>query len=461
MTDVIVSNDLTIVEPTAAMWQWAKCNLTLDNPDYISRARMGKWVGNTSQYLYLYQQIGHKLVIPFGCIQEFHKVFGNQVRYNVQFASKHDAKYVSSINLYDYQKNAVEVALGRKNGIIVMPCGSGKTQTAIEIVARLGGSVLWLTHTQDLLIQSKLRAESVLETDSTFGTITSGKVNIGTGITFATVQTMCQLNLADYKDMWDVIIVDECQHCCGSPMRVTQFYKVVNSLSARYKFGLTATPRRVDGLHESMFALLGGIVHEVSREEVAKYTCPIQILPVKTGYVPDYDSVLSGDGTLDYNALTTDLTENTERFQAVLDCVNQLGSSVLVLGSRVEYLQRLNDEFNGRSVCLSGMGQSKKAKKERQEALQKLNDGDLDAVFATYALAREGLDIPSLRYVVFSTPVKDEITVIQSAGRVGRKAEGKTVGTVIDFVDDFHLFKRYAGKRRSCYKKIDATYIDI
>lgn len=454
MTDVIVSNDLTIVEPTAAMWQWAKCNLTLDNPDYISRARMGKWVGNTSQYLYLYQQIGHKLVIPFGCIQEFHKVFGNQVRYDVQFAPKHDVKYASSINLYDYQKNVVEVALGRKNGIIVMPCGSGKTQTAIEIVARLGGSVLWLTHTQDLLTQSKLRAESVLETDSTFGTITSGKVNIGTGITFATVQTMCQLNLADYKDMWDVIIVDECQHCCGSPMRVTQFYKVVNSLSARYKFGLTATPRRADGLHESMFALLGGIVHEVSREEVAKYTCPIQILPVQTGYVPDYDAVLSGDGTLDYNALTTDLTENAERFQAVLDCVNQLGSSVLVLGSRVEYLQRLNDEFNGRSVCLSGMGQSKKAKAERKETLRKFNNGELDAVFASYQLAAEGLDVPNLQYVVLATPIKDPTQVQQSTGRVGRKSDKKTMGTVIDFVDDFGMYDRWYKKRLSLYKKL-------
>lgn len=454
MTDVIVSNNLTIVEPTAAMWQWTKCNLTLDNPDYISRARMGKWVGNTSQYLYLYQQIGHKLVIPFGCIQEFHKVFSNQVRYSVQFAPKHDAKYASNINLYDYQKNVVEVALGRKNGIIVMPCGSGKTQTAIEIVARLGGSVLWLTHTQDLLTQSKLRAESVLETDSTFGMITGGKINIGTGITFATVQTMCQLNLADYKDMWDVIIVDECQHCCGSPMRVTQFYKVVNSLSARYKFGLTATPRRADGLHESMFALLGGIVHEVSREEVAKYTCPIQVLPVKTGYVPDYDAVLSGDGTLDYNALTTDLTENTERFQTVLDCVNQLGSSVLVLGSRVEYLQRLNDEFNGRSVCLSGMGQSKKAKSERKEILRKFNNGELDAVFASYQLAAEGLDVPNLRYVVLATPIKDPTQVQQSTGRVGRKSDKKTMGTVIDFVDDFGMYDRWYKKRLLLYKKL-------
>lgn len=461
MVRVIVANNIKILNPTNDMVAWAQEKLVLDNPDYLSRIKLNKWVGNISPYIRLYQVIGDNLVIPFGCLRDFHKLFGNRVQYEPRFEPRRAISYISNINLYDYQEKTIQATLEAKNGIIVMPCGSGKTQTAIEIIARLGGSVLWLTHTQDLLNQSKLRAESVLDTDATFGTITGGKINIGTGITFATVQTMCQLDLAEYRDVWDIIVVDECQHCCGSPTRVTQFYKVVNSLSARYKIGLTATPKRADGLHESMFALLGGIIHEVSREEVAAHTCPIRVMPIYTEYVPDYEAVLSGDGTLDYNALTTDLVENKQRFKEVIDFVNLLGSSILVLGSRVEYLQRLEAEFEGRSICLSGMGQSKKAKAERKEALRKLNDGELDAVFATYALAREGLDVPSLKYVVFSTPVKDEITVIQSAGRVGRKADGKEIGTVIDFIDDFSLFKRYANKRKGYYRKINAEYVDI
>lgn len=461
MINVIVSNNLKITNPTDAMWKWAHENLVIDNPDYEKKVRMNKWIGNTPKYIFLCQKIGDILVIPFGCVREFHKRFADQVEYKLKFGTKHDATYTSKINLFDYQEQAVKSALKLKNGIIVMPCGSGKTQTAIELISRIGGSVLWLTHTQDLLNQSKLRAESVLNTDFTFGTITSGKVDIGSGITFATVQTMSKLNLEDYKYFWDIIIVDECQHCCGSPTRVTQFYKVVNSLCARYKFGLTATPNRSDGLHKSMFALLGGIVHEVSREEVEQFTCPIQVIPVETNYQPDFNSILMSDGTLDYNALTNDLISNKDRMQKILDCIHTIGKSILVLSSRVEYLQNLNAEFTGKSVCLSGMGQSKKAKDERKEALRKLNIGELDAVFATYQLAKEGLDIPNLQYVIFATPVKDEITVIQSAGRVGRKAEGKMIGTVIDFIDDFPLYRSYARKRRSCYKKINAKCIDI
>ena len=42
--------------------------------------------------------------------------------------------------------------------------------------------------------------------------------------------------------------------------------------------------------------------------------------------------------------------------------------------------------------------------------------------------------------MVFATPEKDERIITQSVGRVARKCEGKEVGTVIDFVDDFGLF---------------------
>ena len=43
---------------------------------------------------------------------------------------------------------------------------------------------------------------------------------------------------------------------------------------------------------------------------------------------------------------------------------------------------------------------------------------------------------------------------MQAAGRVGRKANGKEHGTVIDFVDNFGMYKGWAKKRKSVYKKL-------
>ena len=51
-----------------------------------------------------------------------------------------------------------------------------------------------------------------------------------------------------------------------------------------------------------------------------------------------------------------------------------------------------------------------------------LESGELDCVFATYQLAKEGLDIPTLDNLFMATPQKNETVVTQSAGRVARKA---------------------------------------
>lgn len=455
-----VKNKLIISEYPKEVIGWCKQNLVLDNPEYHKKERMGLWVGNTPRNIWLYEQVGDELRVPFGCVRNLFCAFGNSIEFRYQIEPLRAVNYQSGINLYDYQEKAVQSVLEAKNGILVAPCGSGKTNMGMEIISRIGGRALWLTHTQDLLNQSLSRAKSVLDTSATYGKITGGKVDIGTGITFATVQTLSKIDLAQYRDAWDIIIVDECQHCCGSPTKVTQFYKVVSSLSARYKIGLTATPKRADGLEQSMFALLGGIIHEVSREDVKHTTCPVKVISLDTGYVPNEDIILMGDGTINYARLVDDLIEDESRFMTVYQAIADVyrRGSVLVLANRVNYIQELNNRFNefhGKSICLSTLGNSKKAKAIRKEALRKLNDGEIDCIFATYQLAKEGLDCPNLRYVVFATPEKDETTVTQSVGRVARKADGKEYGTVIDFIDNFGMYRGWVKKRQNYYKKLD------
>lgn len=459
--DAFVGNNIVIKNPTVELIKWCKGNLVLDNPDYYKKLRMGKWTGGTTEYIYLFEKHGGDLCLPFGCLRELRDNFGDDICFHSRIrAIGRRVDYHSEINLYDYQQEAVEKAVKAKNGVLVMPCGSGKTQSALEIISRIGGRCLWLTHTQDLLNQSLNRAKSTLGVDvSSYGTITGGKVNIGRGITFATVQTMVKLDLNKYKDMWDIIVVDECHKAIGSPTKVMQFYKVLSNLSCRYKIGLTATPKRADGLERSMFALLGDVIHEVSRDEVSSTTCPVNIELVRTGYMPDMDLALSGDGTINYAGLVKDLTGNSERLYNVAVKINQVAEqgATLVLANRVEYLQRLEGILTkaGRTcICLSGLGNSKAAKQERKEALRKLNAGEIDCVLASYKLAAEGLDCPNLRYVVLATPEKDSSLIQQATGRVGRKASGKEYGTVIDFVDNFGMYKGWAKKREAIYKKL-------
>lgn len=459
--EILVCEKLKIKEPTNALIGWCNNNLVIQNPEYYKRQQMGKWTGGTSEYIWMYERMGDELHLPFGCLQKIWRLYPVKHAYNVQICPIRRIEYQSRINPYEYQEKAVQEAIKAKNGILVMPCGSGKTQCGLEIIARIGGRALWLTHTHDLLMQSKERAINVLE-GVKCGTITAGKVDIGEHITFATVQTMAKIDLSAYRDAFDIIIVDEAQHCCGTPSMVTMFYKVVSSLCARYKFGLTATPKRADGLQACMFALLGNKIHEVKKEEVAHTTCPVQVQQIGTWWMPDYDEILMGDGTIDYHKVIDSMIHDDGRYIVVMRKIAELDEPTIVLANRVEYLQRLCESmrlFGKRVRCLSGMGQSKKAKTERKAALEQLNNGEIDAIFATYQLAKEGLDVPNLRYVVFATPEKDETTVIQSVGRVGRKADGKECGIVIDFVDDFGMYKKWSSIRRRYYRKINAEII--
>lgn len=473
MAELYVDSRLHIKNYTKSMFEWAKEKLVFDNPKFIKTEALGKWTGNIQRYIYMYEIRDNWLILPFGCFKDFYMLFKNKLSVVKSLISPTRAvNYESHINLYDYQETAVNRLLSAKNGVVVAPCGSGKTQMGLELVARLGLKTLWIAHTHDLVQQSMERAKANFGLDiEKFGKIAQGKVKIG-DITFATAQTLCGLDLPLYKNEWDVIVVDECHHIYKGDNSLAMFYKILSNLSARYRFGLTATPKRADGLERCMTALLGNIEHTIPKEEVKKFTCPVKVMKVETDYKPNLDVVLAGDGTIIYSSLINDLVQNEERNMYIAGGVRNLRFGrkelprILVLSDRVEHLSKLkelidfDEVLNGKVKQLMALSNSKKAREERRQVLKDLNDGKINVVLATYALAKEGLDVPKLNYVVFASPVKDATTVEQASGRVGRKAEGKEYGVVIDYVDsNFGMLAGFSKKRNSVYKKLEYEVI--
>ena len=205
---ITVSNALTVTNPTPEMLMWCKRNLVISNPEYAKKARMNLWLGNTPKTLFLYETRGNELVLPFGTLRSLPKEITDKAIFISEFAPPVEIDFQADVPLYDYQEDAVQAMIAAKYGILQSAAGSGKTQMGIALAARLGRRTLWLCHTLDLIKQSKERAERYMSKDL-MGTITEGKVNLGNGITFATIQTMCKLDLPQYKDYWDCIITDE------------------------------------------------------------------------------------------------------------------------------------------------------------------------------------------------------------------------------------------------------------
>ena len=450
---VTISNNIEIHKPTPNLVEWCKTNLVIDNPDYAKKVRMGFWVGNTPKHLHLYEVHGDSYILPYGTLKQIAPML-SCVKTN--FKEPERVFYGESIPLYPYQEKAVREALNGLYGILESKAGSGKTQMGIALIREYGRKALWLTHTIDLLNQSRDRALQYMDKDL-IGTITAGKVNIGKGVTFATVQTLSKLDLSQYKDMWDVIIVDECHRVCGSPTQLSMFSKVLNSLSARHKYGLSATVHRADGMIKATKALIGDIVYSVPDEAIADRVMQVGIKPIGTG-VKLSRECLNTDGTLNYTRLITYLCECSTRNVIVRDSIiKESDKSCLILSDRLEHLENLIEllppTMKPYAVMISGKMTTKKGKLEREKAIEDMREGKKKYLFATYSLAKEGLDIPCLERLFLTTPQKDFAVITQSIGRIARTFDGKDEPIAYDFVDDIgYLVKSYK-KRCSTYKK--------
>ena len=455
-----VSNTLSVNNPTKELMTWCKKNLVIANPEYAKKARMNLWLGNTPKMLYLYEIRGDTLVLPFGVLRSLPKSITDKALFVSEFATPVEVDYDTSVPLYDYQEEAVNTMIAAKYGILQSAAGSGKTQMGIALAVKLKRRTLWLCHTLDLIRQSKERAELYMSEDL-IGTITEGKVSLGKGITFATIQTMCKLDLPQYRDYWDCIITDEVHRVSGSPTAVTQYQMVLNSLSARHKYGLSATVHRADGMIQATYALVGKVAYQVPDEAVADKIMKVGIYPVGTGIEISREA-LNTDGTLNYTKLITYLTGNRTRNELIASCIERRPS--LILSDRLNHLEELMsllpEDMQKDAVMVSGKMTSKAGKAKREQAISDMRSGRKKYLFATYSLAKEGLDIPCLERLYMATPQKDYAIVTQSIGRIARTFEGKADPIAYDFVDNIgYLVKSYK-KRCSTYRKNGCYFVE-
>ena len=453
---VTISNEIYIQNPSPELIHWARKNLIIPNPEYSKKQRMGLWTGNTEPQLYLFYVDGDTLALPCGIGKEIRQFISGDTVIQQDLADNGRIEYPGQVPLYEYQESAVETMRKAGCGILQSPCGSGKTQMGIALAARIGRKTLWVTHTADLLTQSYERAEQYYPREL-LGKITAGRVQIGSHLTFATVQTLSKLDLQKYKYTWDVIIVDECHRVSGTPSGMKMFYRVMSSLAARYKYGLSATVHRSDGLIKSTFAVLGDVKYQVPDEAVAEKTMQVRILRRDTG-VQINRSCLDTDGTLVYSKLMEYLVNNAKRSDRILsDLIDNQQHSNLILSDRLLHLQQIMaampPEIRQYAVMIDGKMTSKKAKADRIRAIEEMRSGEKHFLFASYNLAKEGLDIPRLDRLYLVTPKKDYAVVTQSIGRIARTFEGKEDAVCYDYVDDIQFCENQWKRRKTSYRK--------
>lgn len=457
-----ISHNIQIENFTPSLYEWCENNLVVTNPKYETLMKMGKEDtirrSHISKDLKLYSRSGLTLKLPVGCLYGVWSFIKNGF-VNTQFNSCNDLSikyYACPLKLYDYQEEAINVAMKVKSGVISAPCGAGKTTIGIELIHRIGKKALWLTHTKDLLKQAAKDMKN-LYPNLDIGYITDGKVDIGKDITIATVQTLEKVSPIYYANEFETVVVDECHHVSGSITFTKMFQKVLDNISARYKFGLSATAYRADSLTKTMYTTLGMTpsgefepIYTISRDKVNSLTAEHIRVDVETPY--SYDT-LNPDGTMNYNALIDYLSENEFRNEAIiektLECAKE-GRKQALLCSRVAHCELLYEKLKEKGLRVE-LITGKTAAKKREQALNETDNWDV--IVSTISLFKEGINIKALDSVHLCSPAKDKSAVIQSCGRCERVLEGKKEPKFFDYVDIKFNYCLSAFKKRSSYLK--------
>ena len=369
--------------------------LTIENPKYEEAERAGRWTGNLEKFLTYYEiranGNGEKfLVLPRGFLPSLLK-FCKQHRLRWELRDYtlicEPITFDSQIQLRDYQVPAVEAAIEKGGGVIVSPAGSGKTVMGLEIIARLRQPTLWITHTKELLYQAVDRAVQFLGIQKDeIGIVGDGKRTIGDRLTVGLVQTLVKGIPDELLNDVGTVILDEAHHCPAS-----SFLDVVSQFPAKYRYGLTATPFRKDGLTKPMYWTLGYTVYEVVANTLMDQG---EVIRPDVKFVPTNFRYFYDD---DFPKMVTALTEDAQRNGIILEkLVLQAadGHFCMVLSERVDHCHVLQELLEDAAPDVSSaVLVGNVPKKKRQEIVERLRNKEIQVIFATNPLAEEGLDL--------------------------------------------------------------------
>lgn len=469
--NILISNKIYIYDPEPSFLRWVKKEYTIDNPEYITLKRLGKKAWGVSPKMKLYEEYTDKIVLPYGCLQAIyiymiHAMDLTKIEIKSQLNRDKTADWEGNkVIPRDYQRIAVNQMVLAKFGILKAPCSSGKTVMGHLIAQQTGMRTLWLTHTKALLDQSKAVGEMILGKGDRVGTITDGKVNPGRTITYATVQTMATLDPKRYKDQYNCVICDEVHRVGRCAESYTQFSYILNNVAAEYKYGLSATPETHNGYGKSIFCNVGDIKHVIPQDvlEDNGTIMPVEVRAIRTSWQYPKQA-FKANGVLDFDKAVPYLRSDPVRNDLIAHLIGD--KPTLVLSNNIDHLcyiaNALTAEQQGRACLVSTKHDEsiltadilcKHGSKASAEYIEKMRSGELDIMFATYQLAKEGLNIPRLEQVILAFPAVDENIIIQSVGRVARTCEGKNTAICYDIVDPPTYFQKHYRDRKRIYKK--------
>lgn len=230
------------------------------------------------------------------------------------------------------------------------------------------------------------------------------------------------------------VLVANCHHTPSST-----FTEIVDKMESKYKIGLSGTLVRKDGQHVVLPDYFSSKLIQPPSENAA--------IPV----IFTVDSKIKFPEGKTWADRVTNLECYTPEYQNLIvklaDLAADAGHKVLVVGSRVEFLEKAPSMCKNSAISITG---SVKDLEERNGLLASLSSSN-SILFGTMSIFSEGISQNDLSCLILATPINNDSLLEQLIGRVVRIKEGKKQPIVFDIHLDGAMTKKQASSRMGFY----------
>ena len=216
--------------------------------------------------------------------------------------------------------------------------------------------------------------------------------------------------------------------------------------------GLSATPKRKDGLSKVFKWYLGPILYNISKrtQETGSVVECIQFNSTNTDYTK---LETSNFGKVVMSRMINNICAYRKRTLFIIELIRKSikeGRVIILLSERRGHLEEFYNEITERDICTVGYYVGGMKERDLKESEKK------QLILATYQMASVGLDIPSLNTIVFASP-RSEVT--QAFGRILRKINKDLPPKGYDIIDNsIQVYSRQFNNRRRIYKRNKFKY---
>ena len=360
--------------------------------------------------------------------------------------------------LRDYQRQAVEGFWHGGSGVVVLPCGAGKTIVGAAAMARAQATTLILV--TNTVSARQWRDELLKRTDLTESEIGeySGARKEIRPVTIATYQVMTtkrkgaysHLELFDARD-WGLVVYDEV-HLLPAPI-----FRMTADLQARRRLGLTATLVREDGREGDVFSLIGPKRYDAPWKDIEAqgYIAPADCVEVRVT-LPERDRLIYATAEPEERyRLCSTAEQKTKVVEALVR--RHAGEPTLVIGQYIDQL----DDLGARLDVPVLKGDTTVA--ERQRLYEAFRHGEITTLVVS-KVANFSIDLPEASVAIqVSGSFGSRQEEAQRLGRVLRpKADGRAARfyaiVARDTLDqDFAAHRqRFLAEQGYAYRIVDA-----